>query len=374
MLASVEIIKTPSVERLLEVWGQLYTPDFHTGSWAENSQFNDELLETASPMGRTKTVAKLDERLVELRCEVASIQTSSLYTYMQQVIDLREVKRLAEASFKVYKVLIELYQLDLLNSSTVVSQRQTARSSNSLVAAAGSTLKIEQLANAIEPVLLEFQDEHTRSNDWRALGFLTTQFNFCNQWMISNLTLSEQMLLNPYLKFVEEQVAHPWQRVCVAASRHAIESPVLTLVARMMPLSESIAQAAHQALIRSSRYHYSRRGKLTDPGVTHSCVRDFKMFQAYLWLCVLEESLTAVEQELLDLCVMVLPSVGVVWETIECWTPALSSTLLSHIDVSKHSLVLPYLTEMQEIFVNARSQFNTPLARTVSHKTRLGRK
>jgi hypothetical protein len=175
------------------------------------------------------------------------------------------------------------------------------------------------------------------------------------------------VLLEPYLRFVEEQVAQPWQRVCAAAVAYEVDHPLIAMVEQMMLRSTQIARAAFTTLVQQCPQHTSRRGALSHADIAHSCIRDLKMFQAYLWLCVLEGNLSAIEQELLDLCVQVLPSVGVKWELTKIWTQTLTDELLRHLDAMQQQMLQPYTSEMQQIFLNARDRLDTSLARSV-HK------
>ncbi|NJP12604.1 MAG: hypothetical protein HC866_26665 [Leptolyngbyaceae cyanobacterium RU_5_1] len=375
MLVKTELAQTPSVKRLVKAWSQLYTLNFQSIALTQDPSFYTKLTEAISLEGRVKTAAKLNERIIELRCEMASVKTSALYAYMQNVMHLQEVKRIADASFKIYTQLVDLYQQNLLNAAFVPAAEPLISAlrpePKPLKLAIASN--IDRLSSALEPVLLEFQQEHSQLKDWRTLGFLTTQINFCNQWITDKLTPIEQVLLSPYLTFIEEQVAHPWQRVCAAAARHPADSLVLALAEQMIPMSGEIADAAYSALTRLLPNHRSRRGMLTNPGVTHSCIRDLKMFQVYLWLCVLEESLVPVEEELVRLCVMVLPSVGVQWEMTELWTQVLTDEVIRRIEPSrrKHVLpyVLPYTSGIEDAFLAARIQLDTQLSRQVAESS-----
>jgi hypothetical protein len=202
---------------------------------------------------------------------------------------------------------------------------------------------------------MQFQEYHHQAKDWRSIGFLTTQLNFCNNWLAHSLTQPELVLLNPYLKFVEEQIAHPWQRAYAAGAVHSPNSPVLQLAERMIPAAEDIAQVVYSKLVEHLPYHQSRRGSLDYPGVTHSCLRDLKMFQSYLWLCVLKESMAPIEEELLRLCIMVLPSIGVKWSMIELWIQMLADEIMSRIEPSQQHYVLPYTAGMYQSFVVAKA-------------------
>jgi hypothetical protein len=74
------------------------------------------------------------------------------------------------------------------------------------------------------------------------------------------------------------------------------------------------------------------------------------MFQAYLWLCVLEGRMAAIEEELYPLSAMVYPSVNVTWELVEQMLRLLVDEIVMQVSPSQVSLVQPYLSAMQQIF------------------------
>lgn len=344
MLVEIHSSETIAVKRLVKAWAQLYQlnpaalPIEHTTDWVT-------WVEAASAPGRAVTIAKLNERLVRIRCQIAGIETSDLYSYMPQVLDCGELRQLAEVSLTVYQQLLELYQQHAPSDG---SGRYVSSSS---AASAWSIPDIEQFARALEPKLLEFQLFHTRAKDWRAIGFLTTQLNFCNRWLLKSLTPPEQYLLAPYLRFVEEYVAHPWHQVCASAAHHGVVHPSVILVERMIPGADEVAQAVYQQLATTMSHHVSHRGKLNHPGVQHSCLRDVKMFQAYLWLCVLKQSMTPIETELVRLCLMVLPSIGVKWDLVKLWVDLLVGEIINRVTPIELNLILPYTTGMQHAFL-----------------------
>lgn len=359
MLVAAHAIKTSSVERLIKLWSKRYEPDL-SPSLLPGSAYSS-LIEAASLAERAKTAARLNG-LINVRCELAGIQTNTLYAYLPNVVNLAEARRLTEYAFRVYQKLVEIYR-DHSPTSVPQTAALLAASVDSSRDSSGWRMPgidlppIEKLAKAIEPVLLEYQEQHKRSRDWRTLGFITTQFNFCNQLLLQKLTSPEQVLLKPYFKFIEEQVAHPWERVCAAAASYSVDSPVFKLVEEMLPLASEIAQTVYPQLTQVLPQHRSRRGRLDDPGITHSCLRDLSMFQAYLWLCVLEGSVATVEKELVTLCVMVLPSVEVKWEMTQKWNQLLMDEILRRVTPEQKRFLLPYTEGFQEAFLKERGRF-----------------
>ena len=341
MLKASEIVKTPSAERLLNIWAGRYTPEI--SSLLENPSSCDELLKAATPEGRASTANKLKDKMLDINCQMGWIQTKNLYSYIPNVLDLTEARRITKFAFRVYRKLLEIYQ----EQSPEIEIENNSLSQWVIPA-------VEELAYALEPILIIFQEQHVASKDWRSLGFMTSQLNFTNKLMLKKLTTSEQTLLFPYLKFVEEQVAMPWARVCSKAASYQLNSEELKLVEQMMPIASEVAQSVYQKLIELLPNSRSRRGKLIDKGISHSCLRDLTMFQAYILLCFLEKSLEPIQQELVPLCAMVVEGVEIKWELTQKWCEVLASEIENRLDSQQKDLLQPYTQGMKQTFFQER--------------------
>jgi hypothetical protein len=358
VLKTTQLLNNPSVNHLVKLWTKRYTPDISSIPIVNYPSLYTSLLEAALPEGRAITAMKLHDCSLNNKCQLAGIKVNALYNYVPNVVDLNEARKITHVAYKVYQQLLDIYQQpSRLKASP--TEKLLAESSNYQRVSLSSwgIPSIEQLATVLEPLLLKLQDVHIASKDWRTLGFITTLFNFTNKLMLDRLTDAERVLINPYFKFVEEQVALPWQRVCAAAAKHQLNSPSLSLVAQMFPLSEEIAETVYRRLLAMFPNHWSRRGKLGNPDIAHSCIRDLNMFQAYLWLCFLEESMQSVEEELVTLCVMVMQGVDVKWELTEQWTKVLMDEILSRLNGQQKQLLLPYAQKMQQAFLDKRIEF-----------------
>ncbi|WP_026733454.1 hypothetical protein [Fischerella sp. PCC 9605] len=344
MLIITQLNKTPSVERLVKLWAKRYMSEvasfYDPLSPDQNHKIFSELVKVASLEGRVRTTAKLHQPLIDVKSRMALTQAEMFYTYIPNILDFQEALRLAKYVSKICIKLLTVYQ-----QATFISPSQTSM---------WEILDIEQLAKELEPILVEYQEQHIASHNWRALGFITTLWKFNNKSLLRSLAPIEQAFFNPYLKFVEEQVSIPWQRVCAVAARHELSSPTFTLVEQMIPLADEIAQAAYHRLTQSFPNYCSYTGRLTEKDVTHSILRDLNMFQAYLWLCVLEEDITPVEQELVKLCVMVMPSIEVKWELIIEFLDLLIDEINSRLTKEQSSIVQPYVSGMLDAFFKAR--------------------
>ncbi len=341
MLKASGIVKTSSSERLLNLWARRYTPGISSLLVHYSSQ--DELLKAATPEGRASTAKKLREKVIDINCQMGWIQTKNLYNYIPNVLDLTEARRITKFAFRIYKKLIEIYQQQ---SPKIELENNTL--SQWVIPA------VEELAYALEPILIVFQEQHVVSKDWRSIGFMTSQLNFTNQLILKRLTPVEQALLTPYLKFVEEQVSMPWQRVCANSANYQLDSPQLKLVEQIMPATAEIANGCYGKLIELLPNNRSRRGKLTDRGISHSCLRDLNMFQAYILLCFLEQSMVSIEQELIPLCTMVVEGVDIKWELIAKWCEVLASEMESRLDSELLEKLQPYTQGMKQAFFKER--------------------
>ncbi|NEP01858.1 MAG: hypothetical protein F6K58_25020 [Symploca sp. SIO2E9] len=323
MLKLTKLINTLSVNSLMQLWAERYIPDISTLCLNESHLNISELVEIASAEGRQKTAAKA-QNLLRLRCEYAGIETNILFSYIPNVINLSEVERLSQFTQQVYQQVIEIYTQQSKPVATLAKIPLAAATSSSMgtIDLFSNAFQewaqkllgppvVEQLAISLEPSLIELQNQHLLVKDQRAIGFISTHFQFSTKLLLNRFTLPEQVLLSPYFKFAEEQVSIPWQQVCAAASKHNCDSSALAIVQQILPASYEIASHIHRRASQLNPSHCSRRGRLKDPGVRASSIRDLEMFQAYLWLCVLEDSMAVVEKELLPLCLMVFPALKV---------------------------------------------------------------
>jgi hypothetical protein len=361
MLRNTTLVNNTSVERLAKLWAERYVPDLSTLSASTGSFALSELLEATSPQGRARTIAKL-QRMVEINCKCAGIQTNVIFSYIPNVVSLTESQGIARGASQVYQKVLEIYQKQLTPPALLkaISNRETVNLSTDDFKAEAmprlSLSEVKQLAEAIEPILLQLQAQHLSAAERRTVGFMSTQFHLSAKLVLNRLTTAEQLLLSPYFKFVEEQVCIPWQRVCAAAAKHEHNSPLLALVQKLLPASQEIAKQVYNRAAQLYPNHRSRRGGLSDPGVRTSSIRDIEMFQGYLWLCALEGSMSAVEDELLPLCIMVFPSIDVTWELVEQLLPLLIAEIQERVLPAQMRLLSPYTQAMQQLFSNLETK------------------
>jgi hypothetical protein len=360
MLIGSQTVSNPAVECLVDLWAERYTLDLSSVSRDQDPSLYNSLIEASLPEGRASTVSKLREALVDAKCQLASIQAKALYEYIPNVVNLSEARQLTQFAVRVYIELLKVYQQLAPTPSSVEDKQQIVAG---MVLTNHSSLSVwgipdvKGLAKALESVLIEYQQQYIVSKDWCTLGFLTTQFNFSNQLLLKKLSPVETILIYPYLTFLEEQVAIPWQRVCVAAAKHELNAPAITIVREMLPAALDIATTVYRQLTKLFPDYCGRRGGFEHPGVEHSCLRDLQMFQAYLWLCVLERSFAPVEKELVTLCAMVMQRVGVPWKITVQWNQLLMDEIGHRLKPEQQSYLLPYMRGMQQAFYDQHIGF-----------------
>ena len=363
----------------MRIWKSRYTPNLSSISTAENTaEFRHQLMEAISWSGRSQTASRLTKRVVAVKCQMASLKTKSLYAYFADILNLSDIQRLSDFALLIYLKLGEIYQpssgytADVYPPSAsdavdkfkaqmrppAINRNDQPPALEAILSMPGARIPpIEAFATALDPLLLELQQQHMLAKDWRTMGFMTTLLNFGNQLMLQGLSRTEALLLEPYFRFIEEQVAIPWQRVCWAASSHSLGSPTFAIVEHCLPQSRAIAEQVHRQLVTSLPHHRSRRGSLNQPEVTHSSIRDLEMKQAYFWLSFLENNLSPIEEELVPLFVMVNPAIGVRWEFMKLANEMLFKAILNRLHPLQAKQVRSHADSYIQAFIARQSDF-----------------
>lgn len=352
MLKTTRIANTISTNRLIEIWTHRYLPNLSLFPAGKGAFPALELVEFAATAARSRTTEKV-KHLLQLDCEVASLKANTLFAYIPNIVDLAEARVLAGSVQQVYDRTLTIYMRQKPPSQYLKYLDTSATLFSKLALTSLMLPLLQQLADELEPTLLNLQNQYVAAKDARAIGFLTTQFHLSSREVFKRLTLTEQVLLTPYFKFVEEQVCIPWQRICAAAANHLSGSPSFKLVEQAIGQSQSIAEAVYQQAAKRYPKHTSRRGSLVQPDIAASTIRDLNMVQGYLWLCVMEQNMQAIEQELLPLCIMVFPSIEVKWDLVEQMLQLLVEEIHSRLNPPQQKLLSPYTRSMVEIFTGA---------------------
>lgn len=343
--------------RLVQLWAKRYVPNLSTLRLDTNPLAVSELAEISSPAGRAKTVAKL-ARLLLHNWELSGIRANGLLTYIPRIVDLAQAKQLSPCVVQIYEKLLSVYAQQSPTLASLLARSNTTASNSSIgiINCSVALYKewtesmLQQLITVLEPLLQHLRERLMLSPDPRTIGFISTQFHLSTKLLLEKLTPCEQVLLTPYFKFVEEQVCIPWQRLCQAASQYSPNSPAIQILERLLPVTPEIAHRVHGLTAQVYSDHRSRRGDLNKTEVMNSTIRDLEMFQVYLLLCCLQKNMAAIEQDLVPLCIMVFPSIGVSWELVRQMLRFMSNEMTTRLEPSQTSLLCPYTQALQVIF------------------------
>jgi hypothetical protein len=206
-----------------------------------------------------------------------------------------------------------------------------------------------QLSVAIANSVGNIRRKYT-SVDPRAIGFVSMQFHYSGQILLNSLPPLEQMIVNSYLKVVDDHLYMPLQRCYEASANLEYDDIALEAVRQLLPLISEIArQVSQKTLIMYSDYQ-CHSGLLSCSQVRISSLRDIEMFQVYLCLCVLEHSVGAIQQELFPLCVMLYPPLKVSWELVRTLLRLLNQEMHSYLPPVYINVFEPYLISLAEMF------------------------
>lgn len=184
----------------------------------------------------------------------------------------------------------------------------------------------------------------------RLIGFVSMQVHYTGQKVLERLSLLERSLVSPYLKVMDDHMYMPLREAYEAAASHVPDSPALMAVQHLLPISTAIAQSVCEQVRRLHPGYQSYSGSLNSVTVLTSSIRDVEMFQVYLCLCALEDSIHSVQRELFPLCVMLYPSLRVRWSLVQDMLRVLSWEMHDQLNASDLAIFLPYLNIFTEMF------------------------
>jgi Phycobilisome protein len=208
----------------------------------------------------------------------------------------------------------------------------------------------QQLARIIGTYLGQIRDKYT-SADPRTIGFVALQFHYTGQMMLSEVSSQwEQNQLLAYFKVIDDHLYMPLQRAYDAAASQDYDSPALSVVQTLLPCSTEIARNICQRTIELYPRYLSHSGSLHNPFVKTSSIRDVEMFQVYLWVCVLESNIAAIQQELFPLCVMLYPALKVHWELVRQMINLMGKEFANRVKPEQRQLFVPYFQALREMF------------------------
>lgn len=186
--------------------------------------------------------------------------------------------------------------------------------------------------------------------DPRVIGFVSMQFHYCGQLLLEPLSPPDRDILSHYFKVIDDHLYIPLQRFYDISAQYDYHSPVLESIRKLLPPSSEIARKISSRILDLYPNYCCHSGLLNDSTVRVSSIRDIEMFQVYLWICVLEDSIAAIQQELFPLCVMLYPPLKVRWELVRQMLHLLGNELQTRLTTQQQALFMPYFQSLWELF------------------------
>jgi len=344
-----------SVESLAQQWAKKYVQNLQIDHKAQESSVPSNLSEVVSPMGRKKTARKIMESLRTVSAKSWNKTEALLSTeIIQHGIDPNLINpwEIAGDSFKIYQKTLDVYtqQGVLRPLSQVMELPESGNTPNEQpLQVYTEQVAPSQLAAVISKDIGAIRNKYT-SVDSRVIGFVSMQFHYTSQMLIQPLEPIERSLISAYFKVIDDHLYMPLQRAYKAAAEHDYNSLALSAVQQLLPVSTQIAQNICQRVIELYPNYQSMSGTLSSPLVKISSIRDVEMFQVYLWVCALEGSVAAIQQELFPLCVLLYPKLNVHWEVIRQMLYFLGQEIQTRLTPQQADTLMPYFHVLWQMF------------------------
>ncbi|MEH2293211.1 hypothetical protein [Nostoc sp.] len=343
------------VESLAQQWAKKYIGNLKVDTDSTEKIEIPNLSEIVSPEGRKRTAQKVLDSLRSVSARAWN-KTEELLSreIKQHGIDLNLINpwEIAGDSFNIYQKALDVYTQQT-TSQPLSLVRNLLDSENPLYEQAldvyTEQVAPSKLATVVGADIGKLRKKYT-SHDPRVIGFVSMQFHYTSQMLIQSLEPIEQSLISTYFKVIDDHLYMPLQRAYEAAANHDSDSVALSAVQKLLPISTQIAKRISQRVIELYPNYNSMSGALSNPIVKTSSIRDVEMFQIYLWVCTLETSCGAIQQELFPLCVMLYPRLKVQWEVVR----QMLNLLRKEIDISltpqEAETLMPYFQVLWDMF------------------------
>ena len=217
------------------------------------------------------------------------------------------------------------------------------------LSAYANNISPEQFSVAVAKDIGHIRTQHT-TIDPRVIGFVSMQFHYCGQMLTDQAPVLEQATLTAYFKVIDDHLYMPLQRAYEAAAQYDYDHPQLQTVRGLLPYSSKIAVNVVNEVNRLYPTYTSHSGLLSSQVVRISSIRDVEMFQVYIWTCVLEQNIAAIQQELFPLCVMLYPTLNVSWELVRQMLNLLQKEFRHYGQIQNQAYYQPYYKSLGKMF------------------------
>ena len=209
----------------------------------------------------------------------------------------------------------------------------------------------ERFAVNISPQLGEIRKTYT-AHDPRVIGFVSMQFHYTGRLLLQCVDPQFHAAIQPYFKAIDDHLYMPLHRAYDAAGSYPKGSMELAIVQRLLPRSSTIAKRVVAGALKSFPGHKCYTGALHAPLVQESSLRDTEMFQIYIWVCLLEQNISIIQQELFPLCVMLYLVFNVKWDMVRYLLTGLEHEFMMLLSPEEFKVCAAYLDSLKVIFSN----------------------
>lgn len=329
---------------LLKIWKTRYVARAQNIA-TDPTNFRKYPLEfVASNIGRKRTLAKLSDKLIRESSHGAAAKTRSLYL-QHEYLQFNDTVDLSKFTLQTIPVLLRSYQ----EQPPVVIYPPGAAPEVSTAVQFGIA-DISTLANYLGSCFSQFKSQHSASKDWLVQCFLTSQIGLASASILSVLDPVEQAMLTPYFNLLEDYVAIPWWRLCDSANQYDRFSPEYKLVEHMLVRTSEISWAAYRRWTQQFVSYAGARGNLNNLKIRRSSLRDFDMFQVYLWLSVLQGDSGIISKELVVFCAYIFKGIGIPWPMTIAGIRALVEEISGRLTPEEQSVANRFMNGMINAF------------------------
>ena len=345
---------------LLKLWLIRYLPNLGMISAPVRKHVEQRLRLAVADDARQTTQHKILKSL-PAACARATTEAQQFLSVSGIAYDIWEVRDLTIQIHKIYETLLSCYAESFVFAPMLDCLGTIDSDQGRMDAAARILPDFNQLIWKIEPLLRELKVLYRFSSNRQMVGFMTTQLHFTQRHIIRQFDPYERLWLTSYFQMVEELICMPWRRICTSTLLKTSRLGSIALAKKMLPRTQAIAESVYRRALCDYPHHVSRQGRIQTEAVRTSSIRDINMFQAYLWLCLLENSLSVIENELLPLCLIVFPSTNVQWQLVTQGVENLMVTIQAQLSASEKTLFDKYAQPIQQLFVNANPEYSRAL-------------
>ena len=344
-------------ETLAKQWAKKYVQNLELETQDEQLSDRLKLTKLVSQAGRERTAQTL--------CDTLRLVSAQAWNKTEALL-AREVQRhhidpklinpwdIAADSFRIYDKVLAVYTQQAKPQNISVSVAMgTGNGSGHFyeqeVEVETDRVPPSRLATIVGGDIGVIRKKYT-ATDPRLIGFVSMQFHYTSQMLLELLSPVEQMLVGSYFKVIDDHLYMPLQRAYEAAANLDYNSPILQAVQHWLPLGTEIATSVCGRAVRQYPNYISYTGKLSNPVVRISSIRDVEMFQVYLWVCALENSIDVVQEELFPLCVMLYPPLKVNWHLVRSLIDLLYQEVRHRLQPTELNIFSSYLHALETMF------------------------